>query len=103
LNLLSNASKFSAADSDIGISVESHSENVVVSVIDKAIPLTDFERSRLFEPYYRGDNPGRLPTGLGLGLAISKYLVELHGGKIWAESRPDGNAFLFSLPIVYPE
>jgi signal transduction histidine kinase len=103
LNLLSNASKFSAADSDIGISVESHAENVVVSVIDKAIPLTDFERSRLFEPYYRGDNPGRLPTGLGLGLAISKYLVELHGGKIWAESRPDGNAFLFSLPIVYPE
>ncbi|MEW6142654.1 MAG: ATP-binding protein [Chloroflexota bacterium] len=99
LNLLSNASKFSPRDAVIGIAAEVQHDRVVVSISDEAIPLSELERSRLFEPYYRGDNPNRLTTGLGLGLAISKQLIERHNGKIWVESHTSGNVFYFSLPV----
>ncbi len=99
VNLLSNASKFSPRDTTINIGAESRHNQVIVSISDKAIPLSEQERSRLFEPYYRGDNPSRLATGLGLGLAISKQIIERHGGRLWVESHSDGNVFYFSLPI----
>lgn len=99
LNLLSNASKFSPRGATIGITAESRHDQVIISVSDEAIPLSEQERSRLFEPYYRGDNPNhRLAAGLGLGLAISKQLIERHNGKIWVESHAKGNTFYFSLP-----
>jgi signal transduction histidine kinase len=102
LNLLSNASKFSPANTDFRVTVSLQAGNVVVSVNDRAPPLSIEERDKLFQPYYRGENPKRVATGLGLGLAISRHLVELHGGRIWAQASETGNTFSFSLLISGP-
>ena len=102
-NLLSNANKFSPTGSQIILRVRETDGKVIVEVKDLASALTEHERAKLFDPYYRGedaDKRERLP-GLGLGLAISKKLVELHQGEIWVESKPrKGNTFAFSLPVL---
>jgi K+-sensing histidine kinase KdpD len=102
-NLLSNANKFSPGGADITVRAREVDKQVIVEVEDLAPVVTDEEKTRIFNPYYRGDDSDerrRLP-GIGLGLAISKRLVELHGGKIWVESKTGkGNTFAFSLPVV---
>ena len=103
LNLLSNANKFSPVGSDIVLRAREADGEIIIEVEDQAPLVTQKEKERLFEPYYRGedDDERRRTTGLGLGLAISKKLVELHGGKIWVESRSrKGNTFAFSLPVM---
>ncbi len=102
-NLLSNANKFSPSGSDITLRVREADGRIIVEVEDSAPALTEEERRKLFEPYYRGEDVEereRVP-GLGLGLTISKKLVELHHGEIWVESEPGkGNTFAFSLPAL---
>jgi len=102
LNLLSNANKFSPAGGNITLRAREVDDRIVVAVKDSAPAITQEEKEKLFDPYYRGgdtDERQRIP-GLGLGLAISKKLVELHQGRIWIESEPGGNRniFAFSLP-----
>jgi len=101
LNLLSNANKFSPTGSNITLRAREVGNRVAVEVEDSAPAITEEEKGKLFDPYYRGgdaDESARIP-GLGLGLAISKKLVELHQGSIWVESEPGkGNIFAFSLP-----
>ncbi len=101
LNLLSNANKFSPTGGNITLRAKEVDDRIVVEVKDSAPVITEEEKEKLFEPYYRGgdaDERARIP-GLGLGLAISKKLVELHQGKIWVESEPGkGNSFIFSIP-----
>jgi two-component system, OmpR family, phosphate regulon sensor histidine kinase PhoR len=98
-NLLSNALKYS--EREVVVRAMSSGENVVVSVSDQGpgIPLED--QPRLFTRYYRGQ-AGRGPReGLGLGLYITRMLVEAHGGRIWVESEPDkGCTFSFTLPAA---
>jgi signal transduction histidine kinase len=100
-NLLSNANKFSPAGSNIVLRAREADRKVIVEVEDTAEALTEVERGKVFNPYYRGedaDKRERLP-GLGLGLAISKKLVELHYGEIWVKgNKGRGNTFGFSLP-----
>jgi len=102
VNLLANANKFSPSGSRITLRATVVDARVVVEVGDSAPALAEEERDRVFDPYYRGedaDRRQRLP-GLGLGLAISKQLVELHQGEIWVDSKPgQGNTFAFSLPV----
>ncbi len=102
LNLLSNANKFSPTDSNIAVRAREVDDRIVVEVKDSAPAITEEGKEKLFDPYYRGGNADerqRIP-GLGLGLAISKKLVELHHGKIWVENEPGkGNTFAFSLSI----
>ena len=103
-NLLSNANKFSPSGSDITLRIREVGRKMIIEVEDSAPVVTEEDKGKLFDPYYRGDDSDkrkRLP-GLGLGLAISKKLVELHGGEIWVESKPGkgkGNRFAFSLPV----
>ncbi len=101
LNLLSNANKFSPTGSVITLRAREAGDSIVVEVEDSAPVITEKEKGKLFDPYYRGrdvDERQRIP-GLGLGLTISKKLVELHQGKIWVESEQGkGNTFIFSLP-----
>jgi len=101
INLLENANKFSPHGSSITLRASEVDARVVVKVEDSAPVVTEEERGRIFNPYYRGEDAGRrrrLP-GIGLGLAISKQLVEAQHGEIWAEVRPgEGNTFAFSLP-----
>ncbi|HEY87168.1 MAG TPA: GAF domain-containing protein [Dehalococcoidia bacterium] len=101
-NILSNANKFSPTGSDIILRIREVDRKIIVEVEDSAPVVTEEEKEKIFDPYYRGedsDRRNRLP-GIGLGLAIAKRLVELHGGEIWVESKPGkGNTFAFSLPV----
>ncbi|MBI4627295.1 MAG: GAF domain-containing protein, partial [Candidatus Rokubacteria bacterium] len=87
LNLLSNAIKFTQ-QGRVVIGVVAEPEAVRISVADTGVGIRDEDLTRLFEPFQQLDNPvARSAGGTGLGLAISKKFVELHGGRIWAESR----------------
>jgi signal transduction histidine kinase len=72
----------------------------VVSVADDGPGIPIDELSRIFERLYRvDDSRSRAAGGAGLGLAIVKQMVELHGGRVWAENRPEGGSvFTFALP-----
>jgi signal transduction histidine kinase len=100
LNLLSNAIKFTA-QGRVLVSVQAEPEAVRVRVSDTGIGIRTEDLARLFEPFQQLDNPvTRGAGGTGLGLAISKKFVELHGGRIWAESRENaGSTFHFTLPL----
>jgi len=102
-NLLSNANKFSPIGGDIILRAREVKKTLIVEVEDSAPVVTEGEKGKLFDPYYRGEDTARrdrLP-GLGLGLAISRRLVELHQGEIWVESKSGkGNTFAFSLPVL---
>ncbi len=102
VNLLSNANKYTAAGGHIRISACIRGATVRVEVSDTAPAIDRKERERIFEPYYRGGSSQeqqRMP-GLGLGLAISRSLVELQKGEIGVESAEGhGNTFYFTLPL----
>jgi signal transduction histidine kinase len=100
LNLMSNAIKFTAAGR-ILVQVRREPEALHVSVADTGIGISPPDLARLFEPFQRLDNPlAQQADGTGLGLAISKKFVELHRGRIWAESRENqGSTFHFTLPL----
>lgn len=100
LNLLSNAIKFTASGRVL-VSVAPEPAALRVSVADTGIGIRPEDLTRLFEPFQQLDNPvARSAGGTGLGLAISKKFVELHGGRIWAESRQNqGSTFHFTLPL----
>ncbi len=100
INLLENALKFSPPDSPITISAAATAKELLVTVADRGPGLKPGDEQRIFEKFYRGQvTRGRV--GVGLGLAICRGIVELHGGRIWAENRPEGGAiFRFTLPIV---
>jgi signal transduction histidine kinase len=101
LNLLSNAIKFTG-QGRVLVSVVAEPDAVRVSVADTGIGIREDDLARLFEPFQQLDNPVvRSAGGTGLGLAISKKFVELHGGRIWAESRENqGSTFHFTLPLT---
>lgn len=99
-NLLDNAIKFTPEEAPIDIVAYIVNDDVVVCVEDRGPGIVPDEVKKLFEKYYRG----RLLTserGLGLGLAICRSIIKVHGGDIWAENRPDGGAsFRFTLPLI---
>ena len=99
-NLLSNAVKFTPEGGEVVVATASSDHEVLVSVTDTGpgIPLEDHER--IFEEFQQTDVGVRQREGTGLGLALSKRLVELHGGRIWVESEPGhGSRFVFTLPV----
>ncbi len=100
LNLVSNAIKFSPAGRVI-VRVQPEGDLVHFSVADTGIGIREEDLPRLFQPFHRVNSPrAREASGTGLGLAISKKFVELHGGRIWAESRENrGSTFHFTLPV----
>jgi len=101
LNLISNAIKFTHAGRVL-VQVRPEADVVHVSVADTGIGISPADLQRLFEPFQRLDNPlAQQADGTGLGLAISKKFVELHHGRIWAESRESqGSTFHFTLPLT---
>jgi two-component system, NtrC family, sensor kinase len=98
-NLLSNAVKFTPEGGEVVVATASRDHEVLISVTDTGpgIPLEDHER--IFDEFQQTDVGVRQREGTGLGLALSKRLVELHGGRIWVESEPGhGSRFVFTLP-----
>jgi len=99
LNLMTNAVKFTPPGGRISITAREDGNGVIVSVKDNGIGIPKEEQSRLFKPYSRIQSDRQKQPGLGLGLAIAKQVVELHGGKIWVDSEAGGgSSFYFSLP-----
>ena len=99
-NILNNASKFSPETSEILVKISTEPDSVVVSVTDSGIGIAEEYIGKLFKPF--PDIPGRDNyPGTGLGLSVCHGFIELHGGKIWAESdgAGKGTTISFSLPI----
>lgn len=102
-NLVSNSYNYTAEKGTILIRLREKKRMVQVDVQDTGIGIPDRIKDRIFDRFYRGDDPKILSTsGTGLGLAVSKTLIEMHGGKIWFESSGitgEGSVFSFTLPI----
>jgi len=100
LNLLTNATKFTPKGGSIILRAKKRDADLVIEVQDSGIGISKEEQARLFQPYYRVESDRQRYPGLGLGLALAKQIVELHGGKIWVESElGKGSTFAFSLPL----
>lgn len=100
VNLVENAAKYSPAGSPIELSARAEDDRLTMEIADRGPGLPPAELDRVFEKFYRSANSsGR--AGAGLGLAICRGVIELHGGRIVAENRPGGGAvFRFWLPLA---
>ncbi len=95
INLLSNAHRFTPPGGRMNVRISEARDEVVIAVTDSGPGVAAEERELIFEPFYRGDR-----SGLGLGLAIAKSVVELHSGRIWVEDSAEGagSTFFVALP-----
>jgi len=100
LKLLTNAAKFTE-QGHITVRARANGHQVLVSVSDSGRGISSEDQQRVFERFEQGNmGNGRRPNGAGLGLALSKEFVEMHGGEIWVESVVgEGSTFTFSLPL----
>ena len=99
INLISNSIKYSQPGGHIQITAHATQKELVIEVHDSGRGMTTEEQKKLFQPYYRIEGRERL-SGLGLGLALSKNLVELQNGQIWVVSQKgEGSIFAFTLPL----
>ena len=99
-NLLSNAVKFTPRGGRVVVASSREDGEVLVSVTDTGPGITADDQERIFEEFQQTDVGLRQREGTGLGLALSKRLVELHRGRIWVESESGhGSRFVFTLPI----
>jgi len=101
-NLVSNALKYSQAPSPVQVVAKRKQDHAEISVVDEGIGLSEAECSQVFEKFVRADHPEvRRVSGTGLGLYITKSLVEMQHGQIWVNSQPgSGSIFAFSLPLA---
>ena len=98
-NLLSNAVKFTPAGGDVDVSATQVNGEVQVAVTDTGPGIALEDQGRIFEEFQQTEAGAAQREGTGLGLALSKRLVELHGGRIWVDSElGKGSTFVFTLP-----
>ncbi|MDD4930249.1 MAG: sensor histidine kinase KdpD [Gallionella sp.] len=101
-NLLENAVKYTQPGTPIEISATGGSNELVVTISDQGRGIPAGEEKRIFEKFHRVASEGN-QGGAGLGLTICRFIVEAHGGRIWADNLPSGGAaFHFALPLTEP-
>lgn len=101
LNLLTNALKYSNSESEVLVRAAVTSREAIISVADHGPGISPEDLPRIFERFYRAGDAQEKAEGLGLGLYITRMLVEAHGGHIWARSeRGKGSTFHFTLPLA---
>lgn len=99
VNLLHNAVKFTPPGGQVSLSAAVQGSEVVVSVADTGVGISEEDLPRVFERFYKADK-ARSGGGTGLGLAIVKHIVQAHHGRVWVESvEGEGATFRFSLPV----
>jgi signal transduction histidine kinase len=99
-NLLSNAVKFAPAGGLIDVTATQSNGEIRVSVADTGPGIAAEDLDRIFEEFQQTDAGARQQEGTGLGLALSKRFVEMHGGRIWCDSQiGKGSTFIFTLPL----
>lgn len=100
-NLIKNAVNYSKENTDIDISILNKENQATVKITNKGKQIPKEKLDKIFEKFYRLDSSRTSKTGgSGLGLAIAKEIVELHGGKIYAESDMKETTFCVTLPII---
>ncbi|MGQ8773177.1 two-component system sensor histidine kinase KdpD [Serratia sp. NA_112.1] len=101
-NLLENANKYASYDATIGIRAHTLPEWLEVEVWDDGPGIPEGKLQLIFDKFSRGNKESAIP-GVGLGLAICRAIIEVHGGRIWAENGANGGArFRFVLPLEKP-
>lgn len=100
-NLVDNAIKYGASGGLVQVTTEKKAEQVVITVYDRGPGISERERSRLFERFYRVDKARSRETGgTGLGLAIVKHIARAHGGKVFLAEEPGpGSKFVLEIPL----
>jgi PAS domain S-box-containing protein len=100
-NLLSNADKYSPADETIDIVIERRADEACLHVLDQGIGIDAADAEEVFTAFFRTDAARRAATGVGIGLAVCKRIVEAQGGRIWAGPRGEGGGsdVGFALPL----
>jgi signal transduction histidine kinase len=96
-NLIQNAIRHTPPDGSVTVRAESVGGGIEIEVADTGSGIEGEHRTRVFEPFYRADG-ARSDGGAGLGLAVSRAIVEAHGGTIWLEDAPVGARVRFRLP-----
>ncbi len=104
VNLLNNALKFTPENGTIEFKAYPREKDFIVEVSDTGPGIGKQEQEHLFQAYHRSHRGKERFSGLGLGLAISKMLVDLHSGSIWVKSEEKkGSTFTFSIPLTQPD
>jgi two-component system sensor histidine kinase VicK len=102
-NLVCNGYLYTPENGCVTVYVKELGKEIQIDVQDNGIGISDDTRYRIFERFYRGEDPLVLASaGTGLGLAIAKTLIEMHHGRIWFESSGvsgEGSTFSFTLPV----
>lgn len=101
-NLLSNAARYTPPDGRVTVAVRREQDQAVIEVSDTGVGIADEDLPRVFSRFWRADSARATATGgIGIGLAVTKEIVERHGGMIGAESREGhGTRFTIKLPLV---
>lgn len=101
LNLLSNAVKFTPDDGALSLKAVLRSDHAEISVSDTGIGIEPEFQQKIFDEFFQVGDHLRKREGTGLGLALTKKFIELHGGRIWVQSaKGQGSTFTFTLPVL---
>lgn len=100
-NLLTNAIKYTPSKGAITVEAEKYRGSIVIKVSDTGYGISKKDQAKIFEKLYRTENTSLKAEGVGLGLFLTKALIEQSGGKIWVESeRNRGSTFFISIPLA---
>ena len=105
-NLLSNAVKFTPDGGEITVKARREKEKILIGVSDTGIGIKPEDQERIFDEFEQADSTlAKKQQGTGLGLTLTKKLVELHKGRIWVESEGEGKGsnFQFEIPLKCPK
>ncbi|MBI4101503.1 MAG: PAS domain S-box protein [Candidatus Nealsonbacteria bacterium] len=100
-NFIDNALRYTPASGEITISLRAEKKEIEFSIRDTGVGIPEDQKARVFSKFFRASNVIRMETeGSGLGLFITKNIIEAHGGKVWFESKEgQGTNFYFTLPV----